>query len=495
MYVGYYGRPGDSGGLDFWTEQLEQNGGDMEAIIQKFGNSDEFLDRYGELNYEELVNNIYQQLFNRDAENSGLLFWTQQLINEEITLDAIALRVANGANAEGSDGRTRDNKIAAANAFTAGIESDALYYSTNEIVFGQQYLAQITDADTDTDILEQTLSLFLDYSDRYLQINTNFGVIEFELFPEEAPLTVENFLNYVDQQFYQDLIFHRVISGFMIQGGGYGGGYDTPFITKATNEPIELEVDNNLQHQRGTIAMARTDDPDSATSQFFINHVNNAHLNSTASDNGYAVFGQVTAGMDVVDAIAITPVRYSDKLPLSRVTIESIVRQAPTFQARELDVNADSVVNHFVNQYQIGLGPSMQFYWMQEQKSIVEIDLDNSSSNFAPIVTVHLFSEDDSDDSISGWLYQQGGDVWDPNAATPTISYNLPASAVQVTDAIITGQQTFGEYDFETETDVLFDYDNYTVSFNIDSQSIAGRFILEAFSDVIEVAVKVSVDQ
>jgi len=482
MYVGYYGRPGDSGGLDYWVGELEQNNGDMGAIIQHFGSSEEFLQRYGDLSYEELVNSIYQQLFNRDADSAGLQFYTDSLISQERTLGSIALDVANGADAENEDGLHRDNKIAAANAFTATVDSNALHYSTDEIAFGLQYLVQITDTNTDVDsnILQQTLSLFLSYSDYHLQMNTNFGTIELELFPNEAPLTVQNFLNYVDQEFFQQVIFHRVIYAFMIQGGGYGVDY----VAKAKNAPIELEVDNNLQNLRGTIAMARTDDPHSATSEFFINHVDNAFLNSTGSNNGYAVFGQITAGMDVVDTIAALPT-YSNDVPLSLVVIESVQRQTPTIAVRSLDMSADNVVNYFVNQYQIGLGPSNQFYWMPEQKSIVEIDLDNAHSNFAPIATVHLFNEKDSDDSISAWLYQHGGDVWDPGSASPQLSYALPASAVHVLEATQTGQQTAN----------LYDYDNYIVSFSIDSQSIAGRFSFEAFSDTIEVAVQLPNDE
>lgn len=134
-------------------------------------------------------------------------------------------------------------------------------------------------------------------------MKTTLGDITIELFADKAPVTVGNFLSYVDDHFYDNTIFHRVIKGFMIQGGGY-----TPDIhKKPTKAPITNEAENGLKNLRGTIAMARTMDPHSATSQFFINHVDNASLDYTASNEegfGYCVFGKVTAGMDVVDAIA-----------------------------------------------------------------------------------------------------------------------------------------------------------------------------------------------
>jgi hypothetical protein len=253
-------------------------------------------------------------------------------------------------------------------------------------------------------------------------------------------------------------------------------------------------VDNNLQNIRGTLAMARTNDPNSATSGFFINHVDNAFLNSTASNNGYAVFGQVTAGIEVVDTIAVLPTSNND-LPVSLVIIESVQRRTPNIVTRNVDKTVEGVQSYFINQYQIGLGPSMQFYWMAQQQAIIEIDLDNSDSNFAPVVTLHLFAVDDSDVRIGNWLANQGSDVIEPNAAVAQISYTLPPSAVQVSDAITTGQQTFRKYDADTDTDIDTLYDNYTVSYSVDGQSIAGRFSLEAFSDSLDVAVEASVDQ
>lgn len=134
-------------------------------------------------------------------------------------------------------------------------------------------------------------------------MKTTMGDLLIELDNEAAPMTVKNFVEYVNDGFYAGTVFHRVISGFMIQGGGM----DRNLNSKANNAPIVNEAANGLKNDRGTLAMARTADPDSATSQFFINHKNNDFLNysgPTPDRIGYAVFGKVIDGMDVVDAIA-----------------------------------------------------------------------------------------------------------------------------------------------------------------------------------------------
>jgi peptidyl-prolyl cis-trans isomerase A (cyclophilin A) len=132
-------------------------------------------------------------------------------------------------------------------------------------------------------------------------METSMGKMTLELFPKEAPETVRNFLEYVKNGFYDGTIFHRVIPGFMIQGGGFSGEMEQ----KATRPPIKNEAANGLKNDRGTVAMARTADPHSATGQFFINLVNNDRLNRPLPDgHGYAVFGKVVEGMEVVDQIA-----------------------------------------------------------------------------------------------------------------------------------------------------------------------------------------------
>jgi peptidyl-prolyl cis-trans isomerase A (cyclophilin A) len=156
-------------------------------------------------------------------------------------------------------------------------------------------------------------------------IKTNLGNIEVELNAQKAPISSKNFLAYVDSGFYKGTIFHRVIPSFMIQGGGF----DKNMVEKPTLAPIKNEANNGLKNDRGTIAMARTQIVDSATSQFFINHQNNAMLDHGARDYGYAVFGKVTKGMDIVDKIAATKTTskamYQD-VPVQAVTILDVQR-------------------------------------------------------------------------------------------------------------------------------------------------------------------------
>ena len=158
-----------------------------------------------------------------------------------------------------------------------------------------------------------------------VQMETTLGTVKIELYPAKAPLSVKNFLDYVNSGFYNGTIFHRVMPGFMIQGGGFTADRKQ----KETRAPIKNEADNGLTNDRGTIAMARTASPDSATSQFFINVVDNAGLNRPKPDgHGYAVFGKVVAGMEVVDKIVVTPTQRLNmlfaNLPVTPVTITSM---------------------------------------------------------------------------------------------------------------------------------------------------------------------------
>ena len=150
-------------------------------------------------------------------------------------------------------------------------------------------------------------------------ISTSLGDIKLELYEEEAPITVANFLSYVEEGFYDNTIFHRVINNFMIQGGGM----TEDMRQKPTKAPIKNEADNGLKNNRGTIAMARTAVVDSATSQFFINHRDNAFLDHGARDFGYAVFGKVVEGIEVVDKIAAVQTRPGD-VPVETVSILSM---------------------------------------------------------------------------------------------------------------------------------------------------------------------------
>lgn len=159
-----------------------------------------------------------------------------------------------------------------------------------------------------------------------VEIETNQGNITLELYPEKAPKTVANFLQYVNADFYTGTIFHRVINNFMIQGGGF----TRDLTEKPTNAPIVNEANNGLLNELGTVAMARTNEPDSATAQFFINLTNNQFLNHvypSPEQMGYCVFGKVIKGLDVVKKIGLTPTStiggFAD-VPVKAVTIKSI---------------------------------------------------------------------------------------------------------------------------------------------------------------------------
>jgi len=159
-----------------------------------------------------------------------------------------------------------------------------------------------------------------------ITITTSHGDITIELFTDEAPISVDNFLAYVDAGHFDGTVFHRVIPNFMIQGGGF----DVDMNQKSTRDPIKNEADNGLKNERGTLAMARTSEVNSATSQFFINLNDNAFLDNGERDFGYAVFARVTEGMDVVDKIAGVATGNSgghSDVPVEAVVVERAVRR------------------------------------------------------------------------------------------------------------------------------------------------------------------------
>jgi cyclophilin family peptidyl-prolyl cis-trans isomerase len=156
-------------------------------------------------------------------------------------------------------------------------------------------------------------------------IKTSEGDITLRLFRDKSPLTVDNFLAYVDAGFYNGTVFHRVIPNFMIQGGGFL----LDMTEKPTNDPVKNESKNRLHNTRGTIAMARTNDPDSATAQFFINQRSNLQLDWSPTGDGYTVFGEVILGMNVVDFIATAPtgkMAMMSDVPVEPIIINEIVR-------------------------------------------------------------------------------------------------------------------------------------------------------------------------
>lgn len=173
-------------------------------------------------------------------------------------------------------------------------------------------------------------------SNPVVNMQTNLGSITLELFPEQSPETVKNFLNYVDEGFYEGLIFHRTIVGFMIQGGGF----NKDLVLKEPKDPVINESQNGLSNKAGTIAMARTRHPHSATSQFFINAVSNRNLDAQGSRFGYTVFGRVTEGMDLVMKISrlpTAPKAMHRDVPVEPIVINKIVRVEPTASASAND--------------------------------------------------------------------------------------------------------------------------------------------------------------
>jgi cyclophilin family peptidyl-prolyl cis-trans isomerase len=161
-------------------------------------------------------------------------------------------------------------------------------------------------------------------------IETDLGTIEIALDEERAPKSVKNFLEYVDAKHYEGTVFHRVIPGFMAQGGGYDSSYEK----KPVREPVENEADKTGKNTRGTVAMARTSEPHSATAQFFINVADNGFLDHTAKSSsgwGYAVFGEVTSGMDIADKIVGVPTGskgpFAKDAPLEPIGIKSVTRK------------------------------------------------------------------------------------------------------------------------------------------------------------------------
>ncbi|WP_369821566.1 peptidylprolyl isomerase [Rhodoferax sp. OV413] len=158
-----------------------------------------------------------------------------------------------------------------------------------------------------------------------VKFSTSMGEFVVEVYPDKAPKTVENFLQYTKDKFYDGTIFHRVMDGFMVQGGGFTADMQQ----KPTRPPVPLEASNGLKNDRGTIAMARTGNPNSATAQFFINVQNNASLNAPSPDGyGYTVFGKVVSGMEVIDKIRVAPT--GNKGPFQNVPLTTISIQSAT---------------------------------------------------------------------------------------------------------------------------------------------------------------------
>jgi cyclophilin family peptidyl-prolyl cis-trans isomerase len=161
-----------------------------------------------------------------------------------------------------------------------------------------------------------------------IRFETSLGDFTVELFEKEAPISAANFLAYIDEGFFDSTIFHRIVPGFVIQGGGF----TEDMSQKRTKAPIKNEADNGLKNERGTLSMARTNDINSATSQFFVNLKDNEFLDHSRGNFGYAVFGKVTEGMDVIDKIAAVETgrkKGFDDVPVEAVVMKSVRRHKP----------------------------------------------------------------------------------------------------------------------------------------------------------------------
>lgn len=172
-------------------------------------------------------------------------------------------------------------------------------------------------------VIASTMSISSFAANTLIEMKTSLGNIEIELFNDKAPISAKNFETYAKSKFYNETIFHRVIPGFMVQGGGM----DIKLQEKATRPAIRNEAHNGLKNTRGTLAMARTNNPNSATSQFFINVANNDFLDKSMMNDGYAVFGKVIKGMDVVDKIVKVPtttVSMHQNVPRQAIKILSV---------------------------------------------------------------------------------------------------------------------------------------------------------------------------
>jgi len=187
-----------------------------------------------------------------------------------------------------------------------------------------------------------SLSSTLSLAGTQLEVQTNKGNFQIELFDEQAPETVKNFLRYVDEGFYEGTIFHRLIPGFMIQGGGFS----KELTKKKTHEPIKNEAKAELKNKKGTLAMARMSAPHSATSQFFINYADNTHLDFQPYNMGYAVFGQVDElGMEYIDSLAESPtgrIGIHKDVPMDAIEILKISRIATSNEEAAVETNAES---------------------------------------------------------------------------------------------------------------------------------------------------------
>ncbi|WMW82068.1 peptidylprolyl isomerase [Undibacterium cyanobacteriorum] len=342
LYIAFFNRVPDANGLSYWIDQTKA-GMSSDAMANNFyAAALIFSDVTGYssgMSNSDFVKVIYKNVLGRnEVDAEGLAYWTAALEKPAGTPGAetrgTLIRTIAGTahnfkgNAQyGWVADLLDNKLAVGTYFAV---QHGLNYLNDKasITNGVAIAAAVTPTDTTAaknliGMTDQSFDLRSTSAATIVNMKTSLGDIVVELNPSKAPITVTNFLRYVDVGFYSNKIFHRVIKDFVIQGGGF----TADFIQASTYPPIKLEAGNGLSNIRGSIAMARTNVADSATSQFFINNVDNITLDTYSG--GYAVFGQVIAGLDVVDKIRVVPTStrgaYTD-VPVSNVVITSVTR-------------------------------------------------------------------------------------------------------------------------------------------------------------------------
>ncbi len=336
LYIAFFNRVPDADGMAFWIDKVKAGMSISELANNFYAAAIQYSDLTGysdSMSNADFVRKIYLNVLGRnEVDAEGLAYWTAALNDKSKTRGNLVSTIVTVAH--NYKGNTQygwvadllDNKIAVGSYFAI---QQGLNYNTSadSIKKGMDIAKLVSPTDTkaarDYIGVTDTIDLSVAAPAPQVSIKTSMGDIVVELNPTKAPITAANFLRYTDVGFYSNKIFHRVISNFMIQGGGF----TQDMVEASTYSPIKLEVNNGLSNLRGTIAMARTSVYDSATSQFFINVVDNVFLDTNGG--GYAVFGKVVSGMDVVDKIKAVPTTtrngYSD-VPTTPVVINSVTR-------------------------------------------------------------------------------------------------------------------------------------------------------------------------
>lgn len=337
LYIAFFNRVPDAEGMIYWIDTIKA-GRTIEQLADNFYTAaieaPADTGYSANMNTEEFIRKIYKNVLGRDeVDQGGLEYWSAEINNGRKSRGNLIRDIINAAHSFKNDAKygwvaeLLDNKVIVGTYFS--IQQGLNYNTRSESITRGIKIAgmvkpnDISAAINEIGITDSALDLRNPQPIPQVTISTSMGDILVELNPEKAPITVTNFLRYTDVGFYSNKIFHRVISDFMIQGGGF----TTSLVQSSTYAPIQLEVNKGLSNVRGSIAMARTNVLNSATAQFFINVKDNILLDTNGG--GYAVFGRVIAGMDIVDKIKVVPTTtYGglENLPTTPVLIVSVTR-------------------------------------------------------------------------------------------------------------------------------------------------------------------------